>query len=609
MWEACLRQAVSQGELRALDLHLALWLGRIAGGVQPERLLAAALASRATAAGDVCLDLAHARRLAPSLMPLYPPSLHEWRTSLRGWAAVGAPGEYAPLVLDDADRLYLGRFWAYEQTVAERLRTLALAWAEVDYERLRAGLARLFPQPAAGTTDWQRVAAAVAVLKRLAVITGGPGTGKTYTVAAVLALLQEQAAATGRIWQCALTAPTGKAAARLSAALGAAKQRLPLSPAAAAALPETAQTIHRLLGTRSTGTRPRYHAGHPLSLDVLVIDEASMIDLPLMAQIVAAVPATARLIMLGDRDQLASVEAGQVLGDICGHGALPYSPRLQQALRAVGVTVPHAAAAAAPALADCLVSLRYSHRFAAHGGIGALARAVHAGDETAAQHVLAHGAPEVSQRLLDETSLRHYLSAEWVPRYRRCVEAATPEAALAAFERVRLLCALRHGPWGAEAINALVIELLAAAGLVRPASHGIYPGRAVMVVANDETIRLYNGDVGLLLADPLHGGAVRAFFPGITGVRRVLPARLPAVETAFAMTVHKAQGSEFDEVCLVLPNEPSAVLTRELLYTGITRARRQLTVIGAAERIAAAIATRTRRTSGLFDALWRTAHD
>ncbi|TVQ90672.1 MAG: hypothetical protein EA400_05895, partial [Chromatiaceae bacterium] len=333
---------MATGALRPLDLHLSRWLVRLAGSGGAAQQLAAALVSLRTGAGDVCLDLARfaGTQPFPAVPGLQAPALADWCATLAAWSVVGAPGGApAPLVLD-GELLYLGRYHAAEQAVARGILALVRRPAPpVDRARLRAGLQRLFgPVPtaagsdhtSAAAPDWQRSAAALAVLQRFCVISGGPGTGKTYTVARILALLAEAA---GGVLRIALAAPTGKAAARLTESIRAARAEAALDPALAALIPEQAQTLHRLLGFRPGRERPRHHAGNPLHLDLLVVDEASMLDLTLMARLLAALPATARLILLGDREQLASVEAGMVLGDLCGRARVPcWSAPLRAAL-------------------------------------------------------------------------------------------------------------------------------------------------------------------------------------------------------------------------------------------------------------------------------------
>jgi exodeoxyribonuclease V alpha subunit len=603
-----LTAATRAGALRPLDLHFAHWMARLGGtGVDPALLLGAALASRRVGEGDVCVDLA-----AYAGAPLFElpdgesgvraPALGDWRRALRAAPVVGDGAAASPLVLDDRDRLYLGRYWRFEQDLAEALRARAGRLGEgVDMALLRGGLDRLFPGPSLGT-DWQRVAAAQAVLTPLCVISGGPGTGKTRTVTAILALLLEQSP--DRPLRIAMAAPTGKAAARLAESARRARETLPLSPSIAGALPMEAITLHRLLGFRPGRADPRHGRDDPLHLDVLVVDEASMVDLPLMARTLAALPEGARLILLGDKDQLASVEAGKVLGDICGQGREPgQSPRLCAALEAAaGVRLEPAAV---PPIADHIAVLHHSYRFGAESGIGAAARAVNAGDGAEAAALLAQRRyPDAGLRSLGEAELPDFLRSWLVPRFRDCLAAGSPGQVLAGLSRFRVLCALREGPFGVRGLNRLCEAALEEAGLIARDGREHYAGRPLMVTSNDYALGLFNGDVGILLPDPEAGGALRAWFETDGPPRRVLPARLPPHETVFAMTVHKSQGSEFGEVVLVLPEAESRAVTRELLYTGITRARERITLIARAEVVVRGAAMPVRRSSGLYDALW-----
>ena len=602
-----LQKAVDLGVLRTVDLQLGLRLEALAGGEAPELVLAAALASHRVGEGDVCLDLGSCGEL-----PLFrdeglargrgPPSVERWADALRKHSLVGRPGERTPLVLDDRGRLYLGRYWQFERALSQALADRSGAWVQdVDRDSLKAGIARLFPS--GEDVDWQRVAATVAVLRPLCVISGGPGTGKTRTVASILALLAQQRR--GARLRIALAAPTGKAAARLAESVRGAKGDLPLLSEIAARIPEEAVTLHRLLGFRPYRANPDHGSDNPLHLDVLVVDEASMVDLPLMSRLFAALPASARLILLGDKDQLASVESGMVLGDICGRGRAPgYSPELCAHIADVAGDRLEPADVPAPAIADQIVELRKSWRFGAHSGIGALARAVNLGQPDAGLAILADaGFPDVSLQPASGEVLSDLIVRRIVPAYRELADSPGPAGALAALNRIRVLCALRSGPQGVVRLNQRIEQALQAQGLIR-CDGAIYAGLPVMLTANDHALRLYNGDVGLVLSDRQAGGALRVFFATAEGVRRILPSRLPPWESVYAMTVHKSQGSEFHEVLLVLPEVESRILTRELVYTGITRARKRVRLLATEERLREAIARPLTRSTGLHDALW-----
>lgn len=567
-----LRTARAAGTLRDVDLHLARHLLALAPGPVSDAIaMAIAQLSRAQGDGDICLDL--------STQP-------GWRADLlaSGLAARARDGQpdadATPLVLDAGHRLYLRKYFVFEQQVARDLLARAVESPLADAAAIERALDAQFP--AAGHDPRQRAAAQIALRRRLAVITGGPGTGKTTTVTRILAaMLDIGAAAHPRI---RLAAPTGKAAARLGESIRTAKAKLLAAggdAAAIARIPEDAQTLHRLLGTRPDTRKPRHGADNPLALDVLVIDEASMIDLPLMARTLAALPTTARLVLLGDSHQLASVEAGAVLGDICH-----------------GLDLANSASPLAPGLAQLLTS----HRFRDDSGIGALARAVNAGDSARA---LAIGDSDAAIALHagDDSELAGVAITAW----RDALTAPDIVTAARRFDGFRVLCALRDGPRGVAAVNARIEQVLADAGLIDSTTqrdgNRFYRGRPLLVTENDYGIALFNGDVGLVWPD--EDGVLRACFVDADGgVRRLPLARLPAHETCYAMTVHKSQGSEFGQVVLVLPETDSPVLTRELVYTGITRAKSAVTVWAPPALLATAIARQVQRSSGLRDALW-----
>ncbi|MEK8088869.1 exodeoxyribonuclease V subunit alpha [Thermithiobacillus plumbiphilus] len=601
--------AASRGLIRSLDLHFARTLERLADGRSEALSLGACLVSHQVGLGHVCVDLAQlaGRPLFGSESQadgevILAPDLNSWRKHLQASGVVGQPGQGMPLILDEQDRLYLGRYWRFEDALARQLRARALMQPEIDLQRLRAGLERFFG-PASAEPDWQKLAAAIALLRGLAVIAGGPGTGKTTTVVKILALLLEQ----DQNLRIALVAPTGKAAARLSESIKARKQDLACDAVIRQAVPEEAGTIHRLLKALPGQNGFRHHAGHPLPVDVLVLDEASMVDLPLMARLVDALPPQARLYMLGDQDQLASVEAGSVLADICGASAQRgYSPELCGQLQALaGVALPATESVAGP-LQDCIVHLRASHRFRQDSGIGALAQAINQGDAEAAGRILrSNQFADLAWQGESGAASLDLVAQRAAGAYGLYLGLDAPGAALEAFNRFRVLCALRDGPYGVAGLNQAIESALAHKGLISPGNLH-YAGRPVMVIRNDYTLRLYNGDIGILLPDPAANGAIRAFFAQPDGsVRAIHPNRLPEHDTAYAMTVHKSQGSEFDEVLLVLPEADAPVLTRELIYTGVTRARRHMILHGSASILSLAIRRRVSRASGLLDKLWQ----
>jgi exodeoxyribonuclease V alpha subunit len=663
---ADLGQWVAHGWLRELDRSFALFLHELDPAASAPLLLAAALASHQLGRGHVCLDLtatladspaslslppAHAPDTGPALFARTP---SQWLLGLRldGWCAAlrasrlcetGAGS--APLVLQ-GPRLYLRRYWQHEQDVRQLVQARLAPDPVAPAAQIRPVLDALFSaSTGANGTDWQKLACALALRQRFAIVTGGPGTGKTTTVVRLLALLQSMALQDGGApLRIRLAAPTGKAAARLAESIRGALDRLPWGAlphgeALRPQVPSAATTLHRLLGSQPESRHFRHHAGNPLALDVLVVDEASMVDLEMMARLLQALPAGARLVLLGDKDQLASVEAGAVLGELCsraqqGH----YDAATVQWLRDCAGQRPPAALqdAAGQPLDQAIAMLRVSHRFTADSGIGRLAEAVNTGDARAAQALWRAGLDDLRScrlsqppaALAQDAALRALVLAEHAAPFghahylRRMHTLRPPEHAapaawdawaadlLQALGRFQLLCALREGPWGVAGLNTAVAELLRAAGLLH-GTQGWFAGRPVLVTRNDYGLSLMNGDVGLTLdlpaPEPGMPSVRRVAFPagdGSGGVRWVLPARLQAVETVFAMTVHKSQGSEFEHAALVLPPQGSPVLTRELVYTGITRAKTWFTLVGnAAARgpvLAEAIGRRVLRASGLM---------
>ncbi|WP_043216557.1 exodeoxyribonuclease V subunit alpha [Aquipseudomonas alcaligenes] len=560
----------------------------------PDAVLAcAALCSEALAAGDVCLPLARVAGRRPwAEHDFVLPSLAELRTLLESSALVGAPGSFAPLILD-GERLYLARYQAYEQRLAARLLAMSAERPVVDETLLSESLARLFAfnqqQP-----DWQRLAAAQAVRRRLAVISGGPGTGKTTTVVRLLAALLEQPG--GDRLAIGLAAPTGKAAARMAEAIRNAKADLPLADDLKALLPEEARTLHRLLGSRGDSPAVRHDAARPLALDVLVVDEASMVDLALMAKLVDALPQQARLILLGDKDQLTAVEAGAVFAELCeGRGFDAAAAAELQ--RITGQTVP--VETPRSALGDAVVLLTHSHRFAGDSGIGELARRINGGDAAGTLNLLREGRADLAwQAEPSQAALLERLEQGYAPYLKAARRGNTAEA-FAAFNAFRALTAQREGPWGVGGLNeALEARIKRRYSLAE--RERWYPGRAVMVRQNDYALGLFNGDIGLCLAGE-HG--LRVYFEGDDGFRAFAPARLPSHDSAFAMTVHKSQGSEFSEVLLALPESPSPLLTRALFYTGITRAKHKVEIWGLPARLAEAVNTKAERAAGLAQRL------
>ncbi|WP_367347374.1 exodeoxyribonuclease V subunit alpha [Stenotrophomonas bentonitica] len=598
---------LQQGTLRTLDHALAQSLRRLQPDTPDAVLAAAALASLAVAQGHAGLDPQQPRRLVDADLDWPLPG--DWMAQLRASPWVDTPerddhaAADAPLVLEHG-LLYLRRYREYERRLALGLQRIARQPLPAhDPAALTPLFAQLFPQAMEGI-DHQARAAAVALRHPLVLVTGGPGTGKTTTIARLLVLLAAQAQqADAALPRVALAAPTGRAAERMAESLRLAMQRLRLVGVAAElaeALPTTGATLHRLLGVIPDSPRFRHHADNPLPFDVVVVDEASMIDLPLMTKLVEAVANGTRLILLGDPDQLPSVEAGDVLSAVLQASGDGLGTQADDA----AALRPLLAAAALQPLAAPLpfagrrVQLQRGYRQSDALDLAPLAAAVRVGDSTRALELLRHGqlaGVHFHEDQVDPLQQhRHTLLAHW----RGLGEAADPAQALAQAGQLRLLTALREGPQGARGLNERIEAALA--GSARPGGGPRYfHGRLLLITENSYRHRLFNGDIGLCLRSS--EGAVLAWFPGDSPEhpRAFHPAALPAHESAFAMTVHKAQGSEFDEVWLQLPRRDNRVLSRELVYTGMTRARRALHVLGSAEVVQEALARHASRLSGL----------
>ncbi|EGA68124.1 exodeoxyribonuclease V alpha chain [Vibrio sinaloensis DSM 21326] len=606
----------------------------------------------------------------------------DWFQLLSQSTIVANQAQAKPLIFD-GERLYLHRYWHYEVTLAERLNSFGIPMIlkPDEQQKLTELLNHLFARnyrylfesikndpdvtlvklqrlvcdhldvvneeildwPAIGQklsdvrtieqlsvldelvpqsvcVNWQKVAAAIALTRRFAVISGGPGTGKTTTVTKLLAALIEQAKQAGEAPSIKLVAPTGKAAARLTESIGKAISQLPVEPELKAAIPTDASTIHRLLGAIPNSAEFRHHQQNPLHLDILVVDEASMVDLPMMYKLVAALPKHARLILLGDKDQLASVEAGAVLGDICSFNQFGYSAGQSQTVaKLTGYQTLVNTKGSTAMIADSLCMLQKSYRFDARSGIGQLAKAINAGSAQQIDWVWQKPFSDIAKYPIDS---QHYgqMVQTMVHEYRDYLQRAEqalldtetgqPEsietrakAALDAFAKCRLLCAVREGDFGVAGLNQRIERALASRKLIQVQDELWYHGRPVMVTRNDHGLGLYNGDIGICIRDETQN-KLKVFFELPDGsVKAVLPSRVPEHETAYAMTIHKSQGSEFEHTLMILPPDFTPILTRELIYTGITRAKKQLSLYVDERVLKRGIKIRTERASGLVDRL------
>lgn len=652
---------VERGWLRALDKAFVAFLHELAPEDDPLVLLAAALTSHQLGHGHVCLDLFETLKepdFALSLPPegdvqggamLLPSQL---LGSLDGahWCKVLAASNLVALAVDSRDnvrdrplvlsgkRLYLRRYWAYERRIDLSLRERLTEHESTPNDLLQRLTGLFGPARSGDVIDWQKLACALATRSAFSIVTGGPGTGKTTTVVRLLALLQAPAVEAGMPLRIRLAAPTGKAAARLTESISQQVRTLKVTQDIRDKIPSDVTTVHRLLGSRPGTRHFRHHAGNRLPLDVLVVDEASMIDLEMMANLLDALPAHARLVLLGDKDQLASVEAGAVLGDLCRDAEAGwYSPQTRQWLETVSGENLQASGLQEDAqgthpLAQQVVMLRHSRRFGEGSGIGQLARWVNQQQPEEARKLLsARSHADVyclslkgeQDRALERLLLdghgegpqgyRHYLGvlrnqrppldspledSRWIDWARQV---------LLAFDAFQLLCAVRKGPWGVEGLNQRVTEALLRARLI-DSDQQWYEGRPVLMTRNDYGLGLMNGDIGIALKLPEQDGhgkqVLRVAFPrndGQGGVRFVLPSRLNDVETVYAMTVHKSQGSEFAHTALILPDALNPVLTKELIYTGITRAKDWFTLIESRAGVfEEAVKRRVKRLSGLM---------
>lgn len=626
-----LRELHQGGWLRTVDHALASSLRRLDPDTPEDVLAAAALASRAVANGHSCLRIDNAPALLDEIAPgrAAPalPTTDAWTTTLRASHWIGVAQDDCatngnanaahesdrhhgvPLVLERGG-LYLRRYRDYEWRLAQALRARAVIAPAQDFDgALAARLRALFPGSDIAL-DAQALAALLALSSRLSLITGGPGTGKTSTIARVLVLLTEQARHAGRAPpRIALAAPTGKAAARLAEALrenlAVLVARGAVSAEAAAALPTDAQTLHRLLGWRSDSIDFRHDAQHPLDADVVIVDEASMVDLPLMTKLVEAVAVDASLILLGDRDQLASVETGDVLAALCdaaGDGRAFPVPFARFAGGLLDADVPIAPDTVSSALAGHRVDLQRSYRQASGFELAPLAAAVRDGDADAViagLHAQRYAGVQWQPR--EDRGLADHVREHAIPRFLTLTRAADPARALALARDFRILTALRHGPAGSQTLNALIGDALIRAALIRAAPQSqrgdaAFHGQLLIVTENSYRHGLFNGDTGVAWRDE---DGLRVWFETGAGLRAWLPSQLPAHESAWALTVHKAQGSEFGRVLLALPEHDARVLSRELVYTGITRCRHGLGIWASEAVLRVAIGRRGRRESGL----------
>jgi exodeoxyribonuclease V alpha subunit len=606
------------GYLSEIDIHFAKFIAGLDGNDHPDIFLASALVSRATGEGDGYLDLNSITRKSILLdingkNRIKSPRLSEWLKILDKSRVVGRPGEYRPLILDEKNRLYLYRYWDYENRLLNIIQNrIKKDIKGINRSQLKDSLKRLFPNNGTGEFNWHKVAGVIAAYKKLCVITGGPGTGKTFTTARILALLLELSQKDRH--RILLAAPTGKAAARIGESIKAAKKTLNCSEDIIDAIPSESYTIHRMLKTIPGSPYFYHNTENTLSADVVVVDEVSMVDLALISKLFSAVKDDARIILIGDRDQLASVEAGFVMADICDRDNInlfsEFFCKEFEKLTQCKMEVPNKKIKDNPGLYDCMVVLKKSYRFTDSSGIGECSRAVNLGKHNAAFSILNRHSDQIDwKNISNPNDLSMALPKEIIKGYSDYLYCDDPHRALELFNRYRILCAVKFGALGAIEINRLTEDILNRNGLIEfdnLSTDPWYRGRPVLITCNDYRLELFNGDVGITMHEPdSNSKNLYVYFSGASGkLKRFPPHRLPEHETAYAITVHKSQGSEFETVLFILPNQDYPVLTRELLYTGITRAKRHISIWGREEIIKTAILRKINRNSGLKDALW-----
>lgn len=593
-----------QGLISGLDLAFAEFIFH-QEKAQPQLIAAvAALVSRQLSQQHVCCDLQQIyQQLKFSYaLPFCLPEYSGFVSLIQNSGCVGAAHQQQPLILDNGF-LYLQRYWLYETQLAQLLAEKAAVDLPLDKGQLHTDLALLFATEQ-GEIDWQKVAVCLAASKALCVITGGPGTGKTTTVTRLMALVQSQSLKqNNKLLDIQLVAPTGKAAARLGESIIQAKQKLP--EALQKGLPDSCSTIHRLLGVKPNSPYFAHDQHSPLHLDMLIVDEASMVDLPLMAKLFQALPEHCRIVLLGDKEQLASVEVGNVLGDMCQHIHLEqqYSaPQAQLIGELSGYHLP-ATQQVSSLLSDNLVMLRKSHRFSANSGIGQLAHRVNRGEVSQSLALLKSTAEDL--HWYAQAEYKQLLAAlhSGYKAYFAAIKQSDKRKAFKLLAAQQVLCATRKGQWGVEQLNLLIETELSKQGLIKQ-PQGLYAGKPVMLKENEHNLQLFNGDIGIVLPDENQQGLLKVWFVASDGeLRSFLPGRLPAFDTVYAMTIHKSQGSEFEQVFLCFDPQQSQILSRELIYTGITRAKQAVSIFASQQTLAAGIQKACDRGSGLAQRL------
>jgi len=597
----------NEHDVTDIGCHFTRFICKLAKNDAPLLVHAVKYACSAVQNGHVCADLAIGNGNYPALFDepddvFSVPDTLKWTDFLKSTSVVGAPGDYRPLILEGS-RLYLQKYWHYEKTLSESILNRAKSIKIPDEpEKLASIIRRIFPVDN-NTKGSIAISPIVAALKNILVMSGGPGAGKTTLAVKILAMLIEYAGP--EKCRIALTAPTGKAAARLKQAIKQACAKIDIPESVKTSLQIEACTIHRLLGVSSDG-RFKYNDLNKLPYNIIVMDEASMTDIALFTKFISAVPHDARIILCGDKDQLASIDPGMVFCDICDNGEKHLNtPEFSSVVSSIFPEIHVEADKSVQPLADSISVLKTNFRFNNNSGIGTISNLIKNGDAQKSWKIL-------EKNELKDIVLRNVASLDELPtmlyslivkHYSRYYAQTDPVKVFEIFNEFRVLCAIRNGPLGVEGINSVIERILINEGLIRSDSPW-YPGRPVMIIANDYNAGLFNGDVGITLRD---GSGTKVFFPGLNPdeIRAFSPRQLPPHQTVHAMTVHKSQGSEFGHVLLILPSVFTRGLSRELVYTGITRARSLCELWCNRDIFVKAIENPTIRMSGLREKLWR----
>lgn len=591
-----LKQLHENGIISLVEVEYVRYLTQLNPEESEEVLWAAAACLHAQRNGHICLDFEAIRNehLFNDKRSdfIFTESLtNNWVEKLKNSELVSSGNELKPLVLED-HRLYLHKFWKYEEELAGWLKNKSQNSKKIS-ELVKQSIHSIKPaNEDLFEINWQHVAMYLSFLKDLLIISGGPGTGKTYTVLSILAsqvLVKDDL-------RIALAAPTGKAARRLSESIEQGKAHLSGEANKKLDRIQDATTVHKLLGSDYTGTRFKYNEQQKLPYDLVVVDEASMLDITMWIRLIRALGKHTKLIVLGDKDQLASVEAGSILGDIC-RGENSFSAKITESIsRASGIQVP--LANNKPAINDCILFLNKSYRFGDDSGIHKFAEAVNEFDDDRAIDILKNPSyKDITWKIPDESVVNEVISKYAVSHYQDYTQNGKKDI-LTASSKKKILCSVRNGPLGINRINE------DAERQIRLKSEGIknrewYAGRIIISTKNNSTLKIRNGEIGVCYGEE----ASKIIFEG-EEIREISTTRLSAYEPAYAITIHKSQGSEFDEVAILLSGSVKTIVSKEILYTSVTRARKNTLIIGYEDTIRAAIKHSVIRNSGLQQKIW-----